>query len=72
MYVYKKVMNQLGDQAGIQVLDTLVVPFLNHLLKEGRSGDAKTAILEAERVLNPSAGSQMANEIKKVKSQLGL
>lgn len=72
MYVYKKVMNQLGDQAGIQVLDTLVVPFLNHLLKEGRSGEAKTVILEAERVLNPSSGSQMANEIQKVKSQLGL
>lgn len=72
MYVYKKLVNELGGQAGIQLLDELAVPFINYLLKEGRSGDAKTAILEAERVLDPSDGSQLKKEISRVKSQLGL
>jgi hypothetical protein len=38
----------------------------------GRPGEAKSAILEAEKVLQPTIGSQMAKEIQKAKSQLGL
>ena len=72
MYVYKKLIYPLGDQAGIQLLDEVVIPFINFLMKEGRSGDARTAILEAEKVLKSSDGSQMAKEISRVKSQLGL
>lgn len=72
MYVYKKLIYQMGDQAGIQLLDELVIPFINFLLKEGRSGDAKTAILQAEGVLDPEPGSTMGKDIAKVKSQLGL
>lgn len=72
MYVYKKMLHQLGDQAGIQLLDQLVAPFINFLLKEGRSGDAKTAVLDAERVLNPTSGSTMAKDFAKIKSQVGL
>ena len=72
MYVYKKLLYQLGDQAGIQLLDQLVLPFMNYLMKEGRTGDAKIAITEAERVLNPATQSQMAGEISKIKAQVGL
>lgn len=72
MYVYKKLLYQLGDQAGIQLLDQLVLPFVNYLMKEGRNGDAKIAITEAERVLNPPTQSQMAGEISKIKVQVGL
>ena len=72
MYVYKKLLYQLGEQAGIQLLDDLVVPFVGYLIKEGRSGDARTAVLEAEQVLQPKAGSTMAQDFAKVKSQLGL
>jgi len=72
MYVFRKILHQVGAQGGIQVVDHLVVPFLNYLVKMGRSGEAKSAILEAEKVLQPTIGSQMAKEIQKAKSQLGL
>lgn len=72
MYVFRKILHQVGAQGGIQVVDDLVVPFLNYLVKMGRPGEAKSAILEAEKVLQPTIGSQMAKEIQKAKSQLGL
>jgi hypothetical protein len=72
MYVYRKTLHQVGAQGGIQVLDDLVVPFLNYLIKKGRPGEAKVAVLEAEKVLKPAFGSQMAKEIQKTKTQLGL
>lgn len=72
MYVYRRILYQMGDQGGIQVLDELVIPFVNHLLVKGRTSDAKTAILEGERVLQPADGSQMSKDFQKVKSQVGL
>ncbi len=72
MYVYRRIIHQLGAQGGIQILDDLVVPFLDHLVKKGRIGDAKSAVLEAEKVLSPAIGSQMAKDLRGVKSQLGL
>ena len=72
MYVFRKILHQVGAQGGIQVIDDLVVPFLNYLMKKGRPGEAKSALLEAEKVLQPTVGSQMAKEIQKAKSKLGL
>lgn len=72
MYVYRRIIHQLGSQGGIQILDDVVVPFVNHLVKKGRLGDAKSALMEAENVLSPPTGSQMAKDLGRIKSQLGL
>jgi tetratricopeptide (TPR) repeat protein len=72
MYVYKRILYQVGSQGGIQVQDELIIPFVNFLLKKGRRRDAKTAILEAEKVLKPAEGSQMASDLRRIKSQVGL
>jgi len=72
MYVFRKILHQVGAQGGIQVVDDLVVPFLNYLIKKGRPGEAKSAVLEAEKVLQPTMGSQMAKEIQKAKTLVGL
>ncbi|MCZ6672338.1 MAG: hypothetical protein O7C75_05295 [Verrucomicrobia bacterium] len=71
LYVFKRILYQVGAQGGIQVLDQLVVPFLNHLVDKGRRGDARTVVLEAEKVLQPTAGSQMARDLQKLKNQVG-
>jgi hypothetical protein len=72
MYVYKRIIYQVGGEGGMQILDDLVFPFVNQLLKQQRLADAKTAVLEAERVLQPNATSQMARELNRLKAQLGL
>lgn len=72
MHVYRRQLYQLGGQGGIQVLDDFVFPFVDHLYRKRRTTDAKTAILEAEKVLRSTPGSQMARDIERVKNQLRL
>lgn len=70
MYVFRRQLYQLGSRGGIQVLDDFVFPFVDYLSRNRRTADAKTAILEAEKLLQPTPRSQMARDIERVKNQL--
>lgn len=72
MYVFRRLLYELGSQGGIQVLDDLLIPFVDFLLRKGRPEDARTAVMEAESLLDPAAGSQLARDLIKVKFRVGL
>ena len=64
LHVYRQVLEQYGQGSGMAFYDQVVRPFVGELVKQGRSAEAKGAVMQARTVLKPEPDSQMDLEMK--------
>ena len=64
LHVYRQVLEQYGQGSGMAFYDQVVRPFVGELVRQGRSAEAKGAVMQARAVLKPEPDSQMDVEMK--------
>lgn len=62
--VYNRILRLFGRGAGIELFDSIVRPFVGHLMHAGLVDEAKRALEQARRTLNPTMGSQLDTEMR--------
>jgi tetratricopeptide (TPR) repeat protein len=60
---YYSVLNSFGQSAGIDFYDQIVLPFVEHLLQNGRATEAAQAVIQARRTLRVEPNSQLEAEL---------
>ena len=60
---YYTVLNSLGHGAGIGFFDQVVRPFIEHLLKNGKPGEALQAVKQARQTLRVEPNAQLDREL---------
>ena len=67
---FNTTMDRMGPGAGIAFFDEIAAPVIEHLVKQGRIGDAERALERARRTLRVEPNSQLDQELASVSKQL--
>ena len=70
LHIYRQVLQQYGQGSGMGFYDEVVRPFVRQLVKEGRTAEARGALMQARTVLKPELDGQMDLEMKTLMKSL--